>query len=159
MPSPQLRSRPEEHKYPTISSRRLNEATSNYLTPRATFYESCGRSLKGGCPFMPESNRFLPARRIALETPTQNLVRKFGRGCSLVHIGNVEGPKTSLNPSELRGVGDFLMTNEFRPGSIRGVGEVVRWPLTVIVPARSRLGDFLPKERPAAIAVSEPAHS
>lgn len=53
-------------------------------------------------------------------------------------------------------VGDFLVTEELRPGAVRGVGEVLRRAFTWSVPARGWLGSVFPEKGPATVGVPEP---
>ena len=63
-------------------------------------------------------------------------------------------PQGAVDPLEVGGVGDLLVTQELSPRAVRGIRQVVNGPLALVVPTGGRLCCGLPQKRKPPIDVA-----
>src|SRR5439155_19588293 len=100
--------------------------------------------------------RLALALGIAVKTALENVSLEIRDSRARLVARNVDRPQMPPDSRQVGRVGDFLVTEELRPGAVRRVGEVLSRAFARSMPACGWLRGVLPEEGPAPVGVPEP---
>src|SRR5438034_201340 len=123
---------------------------------RATARERRGRRDHAPDAGFAQPPRFGLTPCVTLEAAGQHPLRQ--RGMFRGRGADLDRPYLTANRRDVFGVGDFFVPQEFGPGAVRRVGEVMRRPFAVGVPPACGLTSIGPQERIASIDLAKRDH-
>ncbi len=133
----------------------LTLATVDDKASRASAVERRRRSPDGLRASGPQPTSLSLTSLVAIEPTSKDGRSERGLAGDEDMRRNLDRPECPPDPLEIRLVGDALMPQELRPGTRRGVGEVLNGPLCLSMPARGWLVRRLPEKGEATVTMPE----
>ena len=155
-PAQQAIRRTEDHHHYTVARIAWLNSCSDADPSRAAWQQGRRHRRETVDTRRSQRSRLGAAPRVGVEATGENVQGKIHSRRRLA--ANLDRPHLTTDRLEVRRIVDVLVPQELGPRTVGRVGEVVRRPLALAVPAAGRLRRVLPQKRIARVDLAEGNH-